>query len=133
MDIPEPGPWIERRYPDLQLHVQMRVCGRFSVDYEVRELSLYDDGDGEPLKFVCTTNTGGSGITTHITAADVYIHGTIKFDGCSHNYFGDPDRRGYIHGCQREQLTRLGTLFDRLYDWTIELIGHEEFLRPSPF
>jgi len=127
---PEPGPWIERRYADLQLHVQMRVCNSAVVDYEVRELSFYDDGEGDPLKFVRTTNTGGSGITTHITAADVYIRGWIKFDGCSHTNFGDSN--GYIHGCQREHLTRRGPLFDRLYDWAIELIGYEEFLRPSP-
>ena len=128
----EPGPWEERRYDDLKLHARVRVCGGTSVDYEVRELSFCDDGDGEPLKFNCTSATGGSGVTTYIEAADVYLHGSLRFDGCSHNHFGDPNRRGYIHGCQREHLTRLGPLFDRLYDWAIELIGHEEFLGPSP-
>jgi hypothetical protein len=112
----------------------MRVVNTAVVDYEVRELTVYDDeaegSDG--LQFVCTTATGGSGVTSHITAADVWLRGSIKFDGCSHNYFGDSDRGGYIHGCQREQLTRLGPLYDRLFDWTIELIGHAEFLRPSP-
>lgn len=130
MSTPEPGPWVERRYPDLQLHVQMRVCNPAVVDYEVRELSFYDDGDPDPLKFVCTTATGGSGITTHITASDVWIRGSIKFDGCSHNNFGDST--GYYHGCQREHLTRLGPMYDRLFDWAIELIGHEESLRPNP-
>lgn len=134
MSTPEPGPWLERRYADLQLHVQMRVVNTAVVEYEVRELILYgDEAEGsDGLLFNCTTATGGSGVTPHIAAADVYLHGTIKFDGCSHNYFGDPDRRGYIHCCQREQLTRLGPLYDRLFDWTIELIGHAEFLRPSP-
>lgn len=130
MSAPEPGPWIERRYADLQLHVQMRVVNTAVVDYEVRELSVYDDGEGDPLKFNCTTATGGNGVTTHIKASDVYIRGSIKFDGCSHTNFGDSS--GYIHGCQREHLTRLGPLFERLFDWAIELIGHAEFLRPSP-
>lgn len=60
----------------------------------------------------------------------MFSHGEIKFDGCSHNWFGNSN--GYYHGCQREHLTRLGTLFERLFDLAIGLIGHEEFLQPSP-
>lgn len=123
---------MERRYEDLMLHVRVRRADDAAVDYEVRELVFVDDGEGEPLKFACTDENGSSNVTLDINRADVMIRGWVKFDGCSHNNFGDPDNRGYYHGCQREHLTRLGPLYDRLYDWVIELIGHEEFLRPSP-
>lgn len=72
MSTPEPGPWLERRYADLQLHVQMRVVNTAVVEYEVRELILYgDEAEGsDGLLFNCTTATGGSGVTPHIAAAD---------------------------------------------------------------
>jgi hypothetical protein len=131
MSTPEPSPWIERRYADLQLHVRMRKDHMAGVEYEVRELTFYDDGDGDPLKFSYRPAEGCGVTTQDVEKADVWLCGTIKFDGCSHNNFGDT--RGYIHGCQREHLTRLGPLFDRLFDWTIELIGDDgKYLCPSP-
>lgn len=114
----EHGPWAERRYEDLLFHARMRVVNASCTEYEVRELSLYDDGEGDPLKF--KTHEGPDNITSDLELADVFASGSIKFDGCSHNDFGGG---GYYHGCQREHLTRIGPLFDRLFDWTVELIG----------
>jgi hypothetical protein len=30
---------------------------------------------------------------------ELYLKGTIKWDGCSHIYFGNEDNDGYIHMC----------------------------------
>ena len=133
MSTSEQSPWVERRYTDLHLHVQMRVRSTIpnEVEYEVRELSHDDDGDGDPFKFNCTTNTGGGGTTSYITASDVYIQGAINSDGKSVANFGDG--KGYILGGQREHLTRLGPLFERLYDWAIKLLGDDgKRLAPRP-
>lgn len=40
------------------------------------------------------------------------IHGDIKWDGCSHNYFDE----GYQHSCGRGSLVALGPIFAYLYD-----------------
>jgi hypothetical protein len=49
------------------------------------------------------------------------MHGQIKWDGCSHNYFGDKD--GYIHGCSRYDMARLGEIFSRLWLKAHEVMG----------
>ena len=121
---PEPGPWVDRLFPDLLLHARMRVVNSAVVGYEVRTLSIYEEG--EPLCFHCMEDNH-SDVTPDVEKAEILVQGTIKFDGCSHNDFGDG---GYIHGCQREHMTRLGTMFDRLFDWAIKLIGDDgEYLK----
>lgn len=46
---------------------------------------------------------GGCGaddkMTQDLRQANKYIHGSVKWDGCSHFYFGDPENSGYIHLC----------------------------------
>ena len=63
--------------------------------------------------------------TEDIEDAEPYIDGYIKWDGCIHWNF-KPDDDGYEHWCGRshvkEELARLGRLFDRLYDAVNELL-----------
>lgn len=133
MSATPPGPWVERQYRDLMLHVRVRALETYAIEYEAREIVFCTkDGGEEGFAFANATPAEAAPGTADIDNAVVFVRGEIKFDGCSHNWFGDPERKGYYHGCQREHLTRLGPLFDRLYDWAIELIGHEEFLRPEP-
>ncbi len=107
------APWEDRRFDDLLLHARLRVHNPAVVDYEVRTLTVHDDGVGDPLKF----DTEGDP-TLDPDAAKPFIKGYIKWDGCSNNEFP-----ASYHGCQREHLTRLGPLFDRLFDWAAEKIG----------
>jgi len=70
--------------------------------------------------------------TPNLDEAVVAISGWINFDGCSENVF-DLDgaaRSGahHYHGCSREDLTRLGQVFDCLFDEAAAMPG-EEFLR----
>lgn len=116
-------PWEERRFDDLLLHVRLRRSSVAAVDYEVRTLTVLDDGVGDSLKF----ETEGAP-TADLGKATPLIKGFIKWDGCSHNDFPS-----YYHGCQREHLTRLGPLFDRLFDWADEKIGGSEgYLSKGP-
>lgn len=34
-----------------------------------------------------------------IDCAETYLHGSVKWDGCSHYYFGNNDIKGYLHLC----------------------------------
>lgn len=115
--------WQERIYEDIELHVRVKAS-QAVVDYEVRKLIMHDDGVGPALKFE-TFESGSNEMTTDVEKADILIKGYIRFDGCSNNNFGEG---GYIHACSREDMTRLGTLYDRLFDWAIKLIGCEESL-----
>jgi len=121
---PAKSPWVERIYDDIELHARMRSINEACVEYEVRPLMFWDDGEGSPLKFEARGD-GAVGPTHDIDKAEVLITGSIRFDGCSHNYFQD-----YIHGCGRDELVRLGALYTLLFDWAIEFMPeNEEFLK----
>lgn len=118
------GIWdVEHTYEELDLHLVVKKSSDHYVDYEVRALTLFDDGKGPAFKFI-DKNTLDP--TTDFDRGDVLVKGTIKWDGCSHNNFGD---KGYLHGCSRHDLTRFSTLFNRLFDIAIDLIGNESYLK----
>jgi hypothetical protein len=63
----------------------------------------------------------GSGDTTNdVTAAEVFLHGEVKWDGCSNWHF-DEQERVMLHGCSRDDLTKIGAIMAACWDWTAEL------------
>lgn len=123
------SPWQTREYRDLNLHVRMKVkIPEVWLDYEVRDIVGYEGG----LDGVATFSVGP---TTHDETPDPdlaapMLTGSIKWDGCSHNTFA-PAEGGYIHGCSRRDMARLGVLFERMFDQAAELLGAHaaEYLR----
>jgi hypothetical protein len=118
--------WQVREHGDLWLHVRMRKTPNCDlwVDYEVRQLGTRD-ADGKHRFLVDTPE--GREETDDPERKPPFLHGTIKWDGCSHNYFDGEGRPGdgYLHGCGRGDMTRLGDLFDRLFDQALEMLGPE--------
>lgn len=51
--------------------------------------------------------------------ADIYLHGSVKWDGCSNWYFNEQDRV-MLHGCSREDIQRFGDVMGRCWDWAAE-------------
>ena len=56
----------------------------------------------------------------HIEDAEVFLHGSVKWDGCSNWYFDEQDRI-MLHFCGEEHGAEIGELFKRLYAWAREL------------
>jgi|688.fasta_scaffold819497_1 hypothetical protein len=56
-----------------------------------------------------------------INESEPYLHGTVKWDGCSNWYFDEQDRV-MLHGCQRSDLTRFGEVMAACWDWASELL-----------
>ena len=52
--------------------------------------------------------------------AEPYLHGTVKWDGCSHWHFDEQDRI-MLHGCSKEDITRLGDILGECWEWTRKL------------
>lgn len=129
LPVPE-GPWTDHPMKDLELHVRVRMPNDCVMDYEVRVFKLYDDGIGDPYKFEMEMENGSIEYTADIEKSVLLIEGTIKWDGCSHNNFTPNDsNRGYIHGCSRQDLVRLGELYRRLFDIAMERMpGNGEYL-----
>lgn len=118
---PYPTAWANYAMKDLELHVRVRMQNDCVMDYEVREFTPYNEGVGDSHKFEMTAENGAIEYTADIEKSDKLIEGAIKWDGCSHNNFApDESNRGYIHGCSRQDLMRLGELYRRLFDIAME-------------
>lgn len=56
-----------------------------------------------------------------IEESEPYLHGDVKWDGCS-NWSFDEQERCVLHGCNRQDLFNLGEVMARCWDWADELI-----------
>ncbi len=133
-------PWTERTFDDIKFHVRARPSSfglptpndprtdrAIAIEYEVREVSvghdMHDMNEEHPINLYRLPSSSDE--TTDIELADVWAHGTIKWDGCSHNHLPQ-----YHHECSRQGMKNIGVLFDRLFDLALELMPDEqEYLR----
>lgn len=56
---------------------------------------------------------------TSLSDAEVFLHGGVKWDGCSDWYF-DVQDAVMLHGCCREDIARIGDLLGRCWDYAKE-------------
>ena len=56
-----------------------------------------------------------------IQEARLFMHGEIKWDGCTNFHFDEQDKL-MIHMCGRKDMADLATLFDRLYAMADEVM-----------
>lgn len=123
---------IEKVCEDIECHIRVHLSGSTWIDYEVRDyhpecISVSEDVETK-TPFITWKNSWNEP-TSNIEEAEPFLKGSIKWDGCSHNTFAPGDNSGYIHGCGREDMIRLGKLFDVLFDIAIELMpDHKEYL-----
>lgn len=105
-------------YEDLSVAVIYRK-EESSINFSVHDIVYFDDG--EPV----FEGIGGCGAdeksTKDVNIANAYIKGIIKWDGCSHVYFGDNE--GYIHLCGSSDFTRIGKLLNTVYKKCCDIGG----------
>lgn len=58
---------------------------------------------------------------TDTKSADVFMSGSIKWDGCANVQF-DEQKKCMLHFCGKKDFAKLGALFDRLYDEAFDQI-----------
>lgn len=116
---------IEKRFESIGTYVRLRTRNNgLAVEFEVKCLQLHDDGNGEPYKFIKKGSTHSGVYTQEPDEGENLIIGVIKWDGCSDVEFTSP-----MHGCSRSDMTRIGELFERLFDLAGELMPeHKENL-----
>ena len=61
-------------------------------------------------------------LTESIQEAELFLHGEVKWDGCSNWHFDEQDR-GMLHGCTRQELLRFGEVMAACWDWAAEIFG----------
>lgn len=52
--------------------------------------------------------------TKDLEKANTFIRGSVKWDGCSHFYFGDKES-GYIHLCGDDDIKKISSLIKKIY------------------
>lgn len=103
---------VTRHFNDLQFSL---VATPFK--YRV-EFVIYDhfgqDAEGSPI-FKKDDLPASS-----IDDAEIYLHGDVKWDGCSNWYFDEQDR-AMLHGCSRHDVARIGEILGRCWDLARDL------------
>lgn len=86
-----------------------------------------EDGDHETcIKFKVFEVASWDSDTKMPIDQELYLEGYIKWDGCSHFWFGDED--SYIHMCGKQCFENHKKVFDALWDLaarTIKGFDHE--------
>jgi hypothetical protein len=101
--------WRSADYPDT--HVEFEV-------YEITGMAFTDSaGVSHPPSFDVNEELAA---TEDMREADVFLHGSVKWDGCS-NWMFDEQDRCMLHFCEKESAANIGVLFTRLYEWAKEL------------
>lgn len=82
-----------------------------SVVFTIYEIMAWEEGD-VPLY---------GDYSDSLETAAVFLHGSVKWDGCSNWHF-DAQDACMLHGCSREDLTRMGEVMGRCWDWAAQLL-----------
>ena len=115
--------------PVLSTHTRHLEQFNFTVVAEVRshyvEFRVYDIEGWEvsPVQKPLWTRAGATGHPDPVDTleeSEPYLHGSVKWDGCSNWHFDQQDRV-MLHGCSREDVQRFGDVMGYCWDWTAQL------------
>jgi hypothetical protein len=109
-----------RQFPELDFVVKI-TPGEYHADYAIYEiLGTHVDGT-----FVY--NKAGADSTMEpvetIEEAQIFAHGSVKWDGCSNWHFDITDDC-MLHGCDRETLLNVGRILEACWIMTREFCAH---------
>ena len=90
--------------------------GEYLVGYKMHKIAGESD-DG----LLWDLNDSTVGYTEDLALADLFASGWVKWNGCSDWRFDTQDRC-MIHGCSREDLSRIGEALSRCWDATKEVL-----------
>ena len=114
--------WQEHWFNDIEFFLRIKNSSTVSVDFQVFETRVYDDGNGSSHKFIYVNDDGDIDFTADISKAEPYVEGFIKWDGCS-----EVDFQRNIHSCNgRKSLVRLGKLFEEVFSIASSMIESTE-------
>lgn len=108
---------------DLWFTIKMTMAHQYRADFVIYEIAGIQL-DGIPIYVLKGTERD---MTNEIDDAKVFMHGDIKYDGCTNWYFDSQDEC-MIHFCSREQLKNLGSLLTACFDMAFEI--NQEWEKP---
>jgi len=108
-----------RHMKDLDFTI-MATVKDYCVEFNVYDIVGYGEGAVKGVFDVPLFAHDYTGVED-IAAADRFLHGRVKWDGCSDWHFDEQDKC-MLHACDRKGLQRLGEVAARCWDWTAELL-----------
>jgi len=130
--------WTERTLlPDVGYVVRYRLhTGGSSVDVEAYQIvGEYSDMEARgrpvdpqarPYVFLRKGATVSSDVVDVVADADRWLHGNIKWDGCS-NLHIDAQDESMLHFCNPRDAADVGKLLAALYDIAREILPNPDF------
>lgn len=122
------GP-LERRVrhsPELSFTI-VAVPHDYHVEYSIYDIEGFGEGEARGVYDRPLWHQAGAAIypstVDTLEEAEPYLHGSVKWDGCSNWHF-DMQDRVMLHGCSRENVQRFGDVMTLCWDWTAELCPH---------
>lgn len=94
----------------------------FSVDYDIYS---HEGRDEHGFLFHKKGSDDYPDPVSDILKADIFVRGSVKWDGCSNWYFDEQDRN-MIHGCCKEDIVRLGSILGECWELT-KMLCHNWF------
>lgn len=122
-DAASPLQGLVRHFLDLRFTV-VAVPHSHWVEYTIYDIEGFGEGDTKgvydrPLWHKAGDPCSPSPVDT-LGESEPYLHGDVKWDGCSNWHFDQQDRV-MLHGCSRGGVHRFGEVMARCWDWTAEL------------
>lgn len=116
-----------QEWPDIMFTAKATTHGHY-VEFVIYAIMGFgDDGKGNYTAPIYTKFAKEGSAFLYDDAdwlddAAVYLHGTVKWDGCSDWLFDDNAKNRMLHGCGRKDLSNIGEALTRCWDWAAELI-----------
>ena len=92
-----------------------------NMDFKVYPISAVND-DGAYEYRRKDADCGMDFSQNGLEDAQVFVHGNIKWDGCSNLWFDEQDTGTMLHFCGRSSIDDFRELMKRLYDLAAEVI-----------
>ena len=107
------NPWTTQLF-DQRYLLRCRL-GTNDCYTDVEIYTIYIDSDGK----VCYQQKGSHSypdVVEDFEQAERYLHGSIKWDGCSNLDFDDHERGVSLHFCDKKDVVEIGEMLGILYD-----------------
>ena len=119
------GELFTKEFHSTNFFVKARAFNAY-VEYQIYEIiSKRDNGQGGLMFAKKDWATLPADLVESIDEAQVFAHGTVKWDGCSNWHFDEQDNC-MLHGCTRHALINIGEVLAQCWDWTNALLPNFE-------
>jgi hypothetical protein len=113
---------IEHIGGDFGVTVMYMTTDEHPISVEFKAVEIVGLDEGRPTGRLYHREGSGSSEddVSNPHEAERFVSGTVKWDGCSHVYFGD--NNGYLHLCGRSSFAKLSLALPAIYERCGELM-----------